>query len=69
MSKQQQKEQANREKVLPSIPKGETVGNVVIDGKGGNRCRDRNSCKEMAKNRGSREEAEATEKKQRQQRK
>ena len=33
-SKQQEKEQANRENDLPSMPKGETVGNVFIDGKG-----------------------------------
>ena len=26
---------------MPSMPKGETVGNVVIDGKGGSRGRDR----------------------------
>ena len=31
---------------MPSMPKGETVGNVVIDGKGGSRCRDRKSYKE-----------------------
>ena len=37
----------NRESVLPSMPKGETVGNIVIDGKGGSRCRDRNSYKEQ----------------------
>ena len=35
-SKQQEKEKANRESGLPSMPKGETVGNIVIDGKGGN---------------------------------
>ena len=34
-SKQQEKEKANRESGLPSMPKGETVGNIVIDGKGG----------------------------------
>ena len=28
------------------MPKGETVVNVVIDGKGGSRCRNRNSYKE-----------------------
>ena len=26
---------------MPSMPKGETVGNVVIDGKGGSKDRDR----------------------------
>ena len=29
---EQEKEQANKENVLPSMPKGETVGKVVIDG-------------------------------------
>ena len=28
--------ESNRESGLPSMPKGETVGNIVIDGKGGN---------------------------------
>ena len=42
---------------MPSIPKGETVGNVVIDGKGGSRCRNMNSYKEKkADNGGSKEE-------------
>ena len=36
-----EEEQANRESVLPSMPKGGTVGNIVINGKEGNRCRDR----------------------------
>ena len=31
--KQQEKEKANRESGLSSMPKGETVGNIVIDGK------------------------------------
>ena len=30
-----QEEQATRESGLSSMPKGETVGNIVIDGKGG----------------------------------
>ena len=30
-----EEEQANTEIVLPSTPKGETVGNIVIDGKEG----------------------------------
>ena len=39
MSKGEEKQKrgfykANRGRVLPSMPKGETVGNVVIDGKG-----------------------------------
>ena len=33
--KKQEKEKENRESGLPSMPKGETVGNIVIDGKGG----------------------------------
>ena len=38
--------------LLPSMPKGETVGNVVIDGKGGSRGRDRRKFyREHAKNR------------------
>ena len=34
-SKQQDKEKENKESGLPSMPKGETVGNIFIDGKGG----------------------------------
>ena len=48
---------------MPSMPKGETVGNVVIDGKGGVRCRNRNSYKEMnTDNGGSKEEMNIKEK-------
>ena len=45
------------------MPKGETIGNVVIDGKGGSRCRDRNSYKETkTDNGGSKEEMNIKEK-------
>ena len=45
------------------MPKGETVGNVVIDGKGGSRCRDRNSYKETkTDNGGNKEEMNINEK-------
>ena len=40
-SRQIEKMYCYRENILPSMPKGETVGNVFIDGKGGSRCRDR----------------------------